>query len=404
MTEPSPGLDPAVRSLLTELETRLTVTGLADPDMIRADFDTMIEYLHDVGSDRPGPVPAGTAPDLLVEDGEVVTSSGRVPVRWYRPVAPAVGPGGVPGTDRADRSPVRVPAATAPTAVDRAAAETVGGHGADVDVVVYIHGGGWVVGSPATADPIARALASGLGATVVSVDYRLAPENPFPAAFDDCFAVVQAVADTVPHRWLAVGGDSAGGNLAAVVAMAARDAGSPAVDAQLLIYPALDPTMASASQQRFADGYLLTRTALRYYWDSYGAGHERRPYCAPSSADDLRGLAPAVVATAGFDPLRDEGNDYAERLAAAGVRTQLLEFPTLTHGFADQLARVPAASEALTQVIAGLAAERDLAVHGRVGLHGLGADRPGDTPPDAAPARSVGSAVAAVQQLRGLHV
>src|SRR3954468_10692810 len=205
-------------------------------------------------------------------------------------------------------------------------------------LLVYYHGGGWVEGSAATHEPSCALLAHLAGVRVLSVDYRLAPEHPFPAAADDALAAyrdARARAEELgadPAR-LAVGGDSAGGNLAAVVALDLRgDAAAPAF--QLLIYPGLDMTAKHPSRLHFADGFVLTEENMTWYEDQYVPDRSRRadPRISPLLAMDLAGLPPAYIATALADPLRDEGEDYAERLRAAGVTVALHRHPQV-HGF-----------------------------------------------------------------------
>jgi acetyl esterase len=223
-------------------------------------------------------------------------------------------------------------------------------------VIVYVHGGGWTVGDLDSGDHFARTLAGGLGATVVSVGYRLAPEHPFPAAFNDCAAVVRSVRDAHPGARLAVAGDSAGGNLAAAIAARGRTDEHLRVEGQLLVYPALDPRQQHASHAQFADGYLLTRSDVAFYWDNYLPSVADRfdPRAAPVAITDLAGLPPTVIATAGFDPLHDEGRQYAQRLIEANVPTVYLPFPRLTHGFLDMTGRVPAAQRAADTVVQSL--------------------------------------------------
>jgi acetyl esterase len=212
--------------------------------------------------------------------------------------------------------------------------------------VVYLHGGGFVIGDLDTHEGVCRALCRDVGAVVVSVAYRLAPEAPFPAAVDDAWAALQDVAKRVDEfggdaERLAVGGDSAGGNLAAVCAQEAAAAGLP-LAAQLLLYPATDLLGDYGSREENASGYFLTLADMRWFAQNYlGIGdHDsdvgrfaRDPRVSPLHAESLSGLAPAVVATAEFDPLRDEGERYADALAAAGVDVRHRRFPGLIHGF-----------------------------------------------------------------------
>ena len=210
--------------------------------------------------------------------------------------------------------------------------------GEPLPALVYFHGGGWTIGDLDTHDVLCRSLAVGARCAVVSVDYRLAPEHPFPAAVDDCVAATRYVAEHARElniRGIAVGGDSAGGNLAATVALAARDAGGPRLAFQLLIYPATDQRCATASHERNAQGYLLTRDGIQYFRRAY-LPHERdwtdwraSPLLAKSHAN----LPPALVITAGYDPLLDEGRAYAERLRAAGVEVEYREYADMVHGF-----------------------------------------------------------------------
>ena len=213
-------------------------------------------------------------------------------------------------------------------------------------VLVYFHGGGWTIGDLDTHDVVCRELANGSGCAVVAVDYRLAPEHRFPAAFDDALAATRWVAEHaaelhVDAGRLAVGGDSAGGNLAAAVALAARDQadgrGPLPIAYQLLIYPAVDMRRAHPSYESNGQGYILTKEAMRYYCDHYlGEGNvaaltdwRASPLLAASQA----GLPPALVITAGFDPLRDEGRDYARALNADGVQANEVCFDQQIHGF-----------------------------------------------------------------------
>jgi len=207
-------------------------------------------------------------------------------------------------------------------------------------VLVVFHGGGWVIGTAEQFDGIARQLANASDAVVVSVDYRLAPEHPFPAPLDDCWTAVQwtfahaAELGGDPTR-VAVGGDSAGGNLAAVCALRARDAGFP-LALQVLIYPVCDCDFTTASYGENAEGYFLEREEMQWFFDCYtdrGKHDPADPSISPMRADDLTGVAPALVITAEYDPLRDEGEAYAAKLRAAGVDVETMRYEGLIHGF-----------------------------------------------------------------------
>ncbi len=207
-------------------------------------------------------------------------------------------------------------------------------------VLVYFHGGGWVIGDLDTHDTLCRQLALGSGCAVVSVDYRLAPEHRFPAAFDDCLAAtrwVQAQASDlgVDRARLAVGGDSAGGNLAAAVAIALRDAGDVPVRFQLLIYPATDQRRGWPSHTTNGQGYLLTTETIDYFHDHYlpEPAMDLDWRASPLLHPDLSQLPPAFVLTAGYDPLRDEALQYSHRLSQAGNRCAHVLFERQIHGF-----------------------------------------------------------------------
>ncbi len=199
--------------------------------------------------------------------------------------------------------------------------------------LVYIHGGGWVIGDVDTHDVLCRQLANAARCAVYSVDYRLAPEHPFPAAIEDCITAVKFVAGR--HKLVAVGGDSAGGNLATVAALHARDHGGPEIAFQLLIYPGTDQRGAHASVTRNGEGYLLTKKAMDYFQAQYLP--KKSDFldwrASPLLAKSLAGLPPAYVITAGYDPLLDEGRAYAERLAKEGVEVAYREYPDMVHGF-----------------------------------------------------------------------
>jgi acetyl esterase len=206
--------------------------------------------------------------------------------------------------------------------------------------LVFFHGGGWVIGDIATHDGICRSLANAAKCVVTSVDYRLAPEHRYPAAAEDSYAAFQWVlAGTarlgVDPRRVAVGGDSAGGNLAAVVSLMARDRGTPLPIFQALIYPVTNDDLDTPSYRENATGYILTRAGMRWFFGHYLARPEqgREPYASPLRAPSLAGLPPALVQTAECDPLRDEGEAYAARLRDAGVPVTLTRYPGIFHGF-----------------------------------------------------------------------
>ncbi len=207
-------------------------------------------------------------------------------------------------------------------------------------VLIYYHGGGWVIGSLDTHDHACRALCEGSGCAVVSVDYRLAPEHPFPAAVDDSYGALEWVAANsealgVDVKRLAVGGDSAGGNLAAVVSQLARDRGGPEISFQLLIYPGVDAATQHPSVEENAEAPILTRDHMIWFRDHYlqGADLGRDPRVSPIRADSLEGLPPALVQTAECDPLRDEGMAYGEALRNAGVETTVTNYDGMVHAF-----------------------------------------------------------------------
>ncbi|WP_019813831.1 alpha/beta hydrolase [Saccharomonospora saliphila] len=218
------------------------------------------------------------------------------------------------------------------------------GLGEPSPALVFYHGGGWVVGDRDTHDNVARFLAKHARVRVLSVDYRLAPEHPFPAAQEDAlaafdYAVAKASDLGIDGDRIAVGGDSAGGNLAAVTAYAATRRAGPAPVFQLLLYPAVDATVRHRSRELFADGFFLTDEEMTWFIDHYAPdGVDRAdPLLSPLRAEDLSGLPPAYLATAGFDPLRDEGEAYADRLREAGVPVALSRQPDLIHGYANFL-------------------------------------------------------------------
>jgi acetyl esterase len=219
--------------------------------------------------------------------------------------------------------------------------------------IVYFHGGGWVVGSLDGSDAACRRLTVASGATVVSVDYRLAPEHRFPTAVDDAHAALCWVAETLDHSaGLVVAGDSAGGNLAAVCALRARDAGHPSLDLQVLVYPVTDHDLTRPSYVQHGDsGYPLGREEMKWFWDHYADPARRDdPDASPLRAPKLAGVAPALVIVAEYDPLRDEGLAYADRLRAEGVDVEVVTFDDMLHGFFTMVNFMERADEAVDLV------------------------------------------------------
>ncbi|MEM1230647.1 MAG: alpha/beta hydrolase [Pseudomonadota bacterium] len=234
-------------------------------------------------------------------------------------------------------------------------------------VLVYLHGGGWVIGDLDCADAACRDLAATAGCVIVSVDYRLAPEHPYPAAPEDCYAATcwaasqQASLDG--NGKLAVGGESAGGNLAAVVSQRARAEQGPTIDFQLLLYPVVDADLTRASYQENGEGYLLDTETMRWFWEHYCPDPAQRlePTASPLRAAELGGLPPALILTAQFDPLRDEGAAYAEALAAAGTAAEYQCMDGLIHDFLAVAAVFESARPGLTRAAEGLRAHLSVA-------------------------------------------
>lgn len=279
-------LDPQAAQFLEAFAAvGMDADALKDPAGLRARMALM---------PRPEPVPCRS-----VEDRAIPAAHGSIPVRIYRPSAEGTLP-----------------------------------------ALVYFHGGGWVIGDLDGSDNNCRLMAEQSGHVVVSVDYRLAPEAKFPAASDDCYTATKWVAENAaslgidPTR-IAVGGDSAGGHLAAVVSLMARDQGGPSVAFQLLIYPVTDYRFDTGSYQANANGYLLSKDMMVAFWDHYlnSPADADNPIASPLRAKDLSNLPPALVITAEFDPLRDEGEAYALRLKEAGNRVELTRYDGMIHGF-----------------------------------------------------------------------
>lgn len=261
-------------------------------------------------------------PDIAaISDHSVPGPAAAIPVRLYRPQAEGVLPG-----------------------------------------LLFLHGGGWVMGTIEQYEHFARELALKSGCAVLSVEYRLAPEHPYPAAIDDCYAVLEWLTKSAgqlgidPLR-LAIAGDSAGGNLAAAVALLARDRRGPVLRHQLLIYPVTNRTCDTVSYHQ-NDRYLLTPDMMRWFWRQYlgDRGADETPLAAPAEFSDLAGLPPATVITAEYDPLRDEGEDYALALTRAGVATEFVRAPGMIHGFMVMSGMVDAAARWLEHAAARVAA------------------------------------------------
>lgn len=264
---------------------------------------------------------------------------------------------GLSATDVMEISTMRevslAPPALNPTPVGRVEDRRIPGPAGEIPVRIYtpegsgpfpliafFHGGGFVLCSLETHDELCRAMCRDAGAVVVSVDYRLAPEAKYPAAADDCYAATAWCAAHAAELGadaarLVVAGDSAGGNLAAVTALRARDLGAPRIRHQVLIYPATHCDFNTPSYRENAQGYFLTADAMRWFWAHYLANPAQasEPYACPAHAADLKGLPPATVITAEYDPLRDEGEDYAAQLRAAGVPVVLKRYDGMIHGF-----------------------------------------------------------------------
>nr|TFG51352.1 MAG: alpha/beta hydrolase [Hyphomicrobiales bacterium] len=227
--------------------------------------------------------------------------------------------------------------------------------GTALPTLVYFHGGGFVLGDLDCFDSVCRALADSSSCRIISVDYRLAPEHPFPAAVNDCFAAlkwIEANASSLgvdPNR-VAVGGDSAGGNLAAVVSQLAKANNGPHIAFQLLIYPITVLRPDSPSSFAFSPT-ILRAPAINWFYSQYvpdeTEDHSGDPLLSPLKAEDLSGLPPAYIVTAGFDPLRDEGLAYADKLKAAGVKVRHIDYPSMIHGFFSMPGLIPLAGEAL---------------------------------------------------------
>jgi acetyl esterase len=304
------------------LSEKLDLTVRLLLEAIRAEGGPPLETLppaeaRRVAAESLKPVEGAAEPVRSVENLRIPGPEGDIPIRIYTPDSPATRP-----------------------------------------AMVYFHGGGWVVCDLDTHDVVCRAIARRAGAVVIAVDYRLAPEHKFPAAVVDCYAAtvwVAANADRlgVDRNRIAVGGDSAGGNLGAVVSLKSRDENGPAIALQAMVYPVTDlSSFATPSYQEFADGYQLTKAEMEWFRDHYlrSAEDASHPYASPLLEKDLRGLPPALIITAECDPLRDEGEAYAKRLAGAGVPVTSTRYAGMIHPFFSLSGAIPQALDAIQQV------------------------------------------------------
>jgi acetyl esterase len=303
-------------------------------------------------------------PLARVEDVAIPGPAGDIPARLYAPTAAAPTSPAEGFDPPGDANPSSGARSAATRALDEGLSRPGDANPSSASpggLLVYYHGGGHVIGTLDTHDSACRFLATHAGVGVLSVDYRLAPENPYPAAVDDSIAALAWAAENAerlgfdPAR-IAVGGDSAGGNLAAVVALAAKAGEAPPPVFQLLIYPVCDYVEKRPSYETFRAGFLLTAAEMDWFRDHYlpdrDAAHEWR--ASPLRAPDLSGLPPAYVLTAGFDPLRDEGEEYARALAAAGVPTALRRHDGLLHSFVNQTALHRGAHDAMLEAAGAL--------------------------------------------------
>ncbi len=229
-------------------------------------------------------------------------------------------------------------------------------------LLIFIHGGGYVIGSLDSHDVPCRYLALESDCIVVSVDYRMAPEFPFPKPVEDCWAAVQWIAAHVDKLGgradkIAIGGDSAGGNLSTVLCSIAKEQGGPKFVQQLLIYPGIDMTGSFASHETLSDGYRLTKPLIKWFMDAYFSGdHQDRkdPLCSPYFNTDLRGLPPAFIVSAGYDPLKDENAAYHDKLLKAGVESIHSHYPGMIHGFINMPAFIDKAKDCFKECGAAL--------------------------------------------------
>ena len=305
-------------------------------------LDPKIRELLDLAADAP---PIGTVPVEMMRGEAPSQMAALFRMGLVSPPVAAVEDLDIPG----------------PTDDLRVRVYTPGGEG-PYPIVVFFHGGGWVLGDLETHDPMCRALCSGADSVVVSVGYRLAPEHRFPAATDDALAATRWVATHAAEisgdaLRIALAGDSAGGNLAAVTTLRIRDEGGPALRGQLLIYPGLGyPWPPTPSYIENAEGYGMTRESATWFWDQYlgGRTYATNPLAAPLLAPDLRGLPSALVITAQYDVLRDEGERYVKRLRAAGVPARFSRYEGVNHRFAEMLGILDQAEQVHDEMYAWL--------------------------------------------------
>ncbi len=304
-------VDPPIQGMLSLLE------AMQRPPLARGSVEAARRGFRMLTVDlrRPETI----VPVEAVEDTELPGPAGALPARIYRPAARG-----------------------------------------ELPTIVFFHGGGWVLGDIDTHDNQCRTLCAQVEAVVVSIGYRLAPEAPFPAAVEDCMAATRWAAGHVAElggdaERIAVAGDSAGGNLAAVVAQQARDAGGPALAAQLLIYPGVEFETRYPSEEENGEGYFLTREEMIWFADHYTGDADRTdPRLSPLRAADLSGLPPAVVTVGEYDPLRDQVEAYADALERAGVPVVRRHYDGLIHGFFDLTALSPACTGAVAELCADL--------------------------------------------------
>lgn len=301
---------------------------------LHPEFEALVQQMAEAG----GPLITDLAPD-----------DARALYRAMQPVLPDLHVGAV-----ADRT---VPGPAGEIPVRLYTPEGQGPH----PLIVYFHGGGWVIGDLDTHDAVCRDLCTGAAAVVLAVDYRLAPEHRFPAAVEDCVAATRWARDHAAEidadaTRMAVAGDSAGGNLAAVVAQQLANDSGPELRFQLLVYPITDAACETDSYRVHGDGAMLSADTMHWFWDHYAPENAQRldPRASPLRAEDLRGLPPALVITAEYDPLCDEGEAYGRALKAAGVPTEIERYDGMPHGFFAMARMIPCGRPALERACAAL--------------------------------------------------